>query len=44
LTLLGERNEVLGDPACEVREGKFVSDDGNHYFFALCIGYAALPS
>ena len=38
--LLGKRYEVLGDPACEVREGKIVSDDGNHHFFALCIGYA----
>ncbi len=40
LWLFGERYEVLGDPACEVREGKIVSDDGNHHFFALCIGYA----
>lgn len=40
LWLLGERYEVLGDPACEVREGKIVSDDGNNHFFALCIGYA----
>lgn len=40
LWLLGKRYEVLGDPACEVREGKIVSDDGNHHFFALCIGYA----
>ena len=40
LWLLGERYEVLGDPACEVREGKIVSDDGTHHFFALCIGYA----
>ena len=40
LSLLGERYKVLGDPSCEVREGKFVSDDGNHYFFTLCIGYA----
>ena len=40
LWLLGERYEVLGDPACEVREEKIVSNEGNHHFFALCIGYA----
>ena len=40
LTLLGERTEVLSDPACEVREEKIVSNEGNHHFFALCIGYA----
>ena len=39
-TLLGERNEVLSDPACAVREEKIVSNEGNHHFFALCIGYA----